>query len=355
MREQLFITEFDNPILPDDYHFAHNVAVRLYDDLVWLLDNKTIQKKLNVQINFKENDKRPSENEKDIFKWLEKNNRQKELDEIISKHTTFALISDICHFVYESLNSAKKVKMTVAYSLIRKPFLENLLIIEQLLVNEKEFLLKFEANPENFDPGKLKDDEKRELIKNSLSKIDSSFLTEDIIFDLRFNKKSSSSFYAISYLATHLVTTRHPDFKTNSNNLNLIFSGNEEWESQLYHYYFFVPFMLFYASEVIDKYLVQKKVITLKIYKKRRFYRIIGQLLCHDSRDKKSIKGNSSAAKLAKHVKVKCESCNKTNQLYKTDFFSLINNNYILCKYCLIDLYSENNSMTNAVNNMYKN
>jgi len=350
MKEQLFITEFDETVLPEEYHFSHNVAVRLHDDLVWLLDDKTIQKKLNVQIKFKPGDKRPKENEKDILAWLSKNGRQKEVDQIISSHTLFALISDTCHFIYESLSSAKNVKMTVAYSLIRKPFLENLLIIEQLLIDEKAFLLKFEEKPEDFDPGKINDAQKKQLINDCLSKINSAFLSQDIIFDLRFDKKNPSSIYAISNLATHLVTTRHPDFRTNANNLNLIFSGFDEWNSQLGHYYFFMPHLLFYAAEVIDKYLLEKKIITLKNYKKRRFYRLIGQLLRHDQGDKKSISGNSSSNKIVRYMKMKCKSCNKTNQLYKSDLFTLINNNHILCKHCLINLFSENNSLDITIN-----
>ena len=70
MSNQLFITEFDEVYLPDVYHFSHNFSVRLYDDLVWLLKDEATQKKLDVTLKFKEGEKKPKDNEKDIIGWL---------------------------------------------------------------------------------------------------------------------------------------------------------------------------------------------------------------------------------------------------------------------------------------------
>lgn len=355
MSNQLFITEFDEVYLPHAYHFSHNISVRLYDDLVWLLKDEQTQKKLNVRLKFKEGDKKPKSNEKDIIGWLIKNGKQKEADEITSKHLLFAVISDICHFTFQALDSAKKIKMTVAFSLIRKPFLENLLIIEQLFTDETSFLKRFDSNPEAFDPGKLKDDEKRQLINRSIEKIKSKFiLNDDLIYTLRFDKKNGNSFYAISNLATHLVTTRYSDFKTEKYNLNFIFSGYEEWDTQLHYFYYFVPYMLLYTAELVDEYLLEKKVITKETFKKRKFFRLMGQVLQFDQFDEKSSKGNSAANKITRALKIKCKNCNKSNQLYKSDLYSLINNDYILCKHCLLDLYHETNSLDEAVNKLIK-
>ena len=66
--------------------------------------------------------------------------------------------------------------MKVAFTLIRKPFLENLLIFEQLLTEEQEFLEKFESDSKNFDPGKINAIKKKELIENSLNQISNNFL-----------------------------------------------------------------------------------------------------------------------------------------------------------------------------------
>jgi hypothetical protein len=345
MRELLSISEYDETKLPEEYHFSHNIAVKLHDDLVAILKDKLIQKKLNFKIDFKPENKKPKDNEEDILNWLSENGYKQISDEIVSRNLIMALTSDICQFIYQSLHSAKYYKLSVAYSLVRKPFLENLLIIEQLLNNEKEFLKKFESSPESFDPGKIRDDEKKLLIKQSIEKIKAILLNADLIFEVRFDKKSDKGFYAMSNLATHLVTTRHPNFKTESLNLNFIFSGYDDWEMQLDHYYYFFPYILFYTTEVIDRYLFEKKMITSKKYKKRKFFRLISQILIHDQFDEKSLKGNSSANKISRKLKIKCKSCEKTNQLHKSDLYTLVKSNYLLCKHCLTDLYHENNSM----------
>lgn len=344
MKELLYISEYDEAKLPEEYHFSHNIAVRLHDDLVAILKDKLIQKKLNFKIDF-EPGRGPKEDEENILDWLNLNGHKQISNELVSRNLVMALTSDICHFIYQSLHSAKYYKLSVAYSLLRKPFLENLLIIEQLLNEESIFLKKFESNPENFDPGKIKDEEKKRLIKESLEKINSVMLNNDLIFEVRFDKKSDNGFYAMSNLATHLVTTRHPIFKTESLNLNFIFSGYDEWEMQLDHFYFFFPYILFYTVEVIDRYLFNKKMISKKKYKKRKFYRLISQIMIHDGYDQKSMKGNSATNKISRKLKLKCKSCGKTNQLNKSDLFILVKSNYLLCKHCLVDLYHENDSM----------
>jgi hypothetical protein len=345
MSEQLFIFDHDYTELPIQHHLSHNITVRVHDQLVDIIKDKSVQRKLNIKIDFKEGDIKPSENEEDIISWLLDNGWSDIANHIFSINLVLALTSDICHFIYQSLHSSKKYKMSVAYTLVRKPFLENLIILEQLLCEESDFLERFSRKPEDFDPGKLNEKSRKDLIEKSLQKIKSAFLDNELIYDIRFEKKNENSLYAMTNIATHLVTTRHPVFKTEKQNLNFIFSGLEEWDSQHQHYYYFIPYLLFYTAEVIDKYLLEKKIITLKYYKKRKFYRFICQIIQHDQFDEKSLKGKSPANRIFQAIKVKCKNCNKQNQLYKSDFYSLIQNNYILCKHCLVDLYYESESM----------
>lgn len=354
MSDRIFITEFDEVDLPPDYHFSHNVLVRLYDDLSGLFDDEKIMNKLNITVKFRADDKRPKK-EEDILEWLTHNGYQKQANQILVKHLTFAIIHDICQFIHQALDSAKKMQVTVALALIRKPFLENLLIIEQLFTDEEDFLTRFNSHPEGFDPGKIRDEKKKEIISKCFSKLRSSHtLDHELIYQLRFDKKSPQSLYAITNLATHLVTTRHAEFKTESTNLNLIFSGYEDYESQLDYFYYFLPHILLYAVEIIDQQLLEKKIITLKKFKKRKFLRLMTQMIHHDTFDEKSLTGKSSINKLINTIKVKCLNCNKVNQLYKSDLFWLVQNHCILCKHCLIDLYFDSNSLDEFINKTIK-
>ena len=346
MQELLFIHEYDETILPDMYKFSHNVCVRLYDDLVWLIKDKKTQNKYQVSLKLKENQINEFDKEINIIKWLKKNGYEEEADEVVSKHLALSIISDFCHFIYQSLHSSKNIKLTVAFNLLRKPFLENLIIIEQLLNDEKAFLKKFDEKPESFDPGILNDNDKKRLISSSISKIKfHESLNSDLIFWLRFKKDNPDSLYAVSNLATHLVTTRNPSYKTENQNMNFIFSGFDEWETQLVYFYYFLPYLLYYATEIIDQYLFEKKIITKPTLKERKFYRIIGQLLHHDRFNIKSLKGKSIKNIMEMPNEVKCLNCNNINQLFKSDYFNIVHNDYLLCKYCLTDLIYESKSV----------
>ncbi|RLK02243.1 hypothetical protein [Tenacibaculum discolor] len=355
MKDTLFIYPRDEVYLPNGYHFSHNVAVKLYDDLVWILKDEKTQKKFNTKIHFEKDGDVPSEEDEDIVEWLIEKGYKKEVDEIISKNLVLGIISDVCHFIHQALDSSKNIKLTVAFTLIRKPFLENLLILEQLLTEEQVFLEKFESDSKKFDPGKINDIKKKQLIENSLKQISNNYLlSSDLINDLRWDKKNPNSIYANANLGTHLVTTRNPSYKTERQNLNLIFSGEEEWSEQLDYFYYFVPVLLYYFTEVVDSYVLRKKIITKRKLTERKFLRLIGQLMLHDQFNEKSIKGKSALNNISKVLKVKCKNCNRINQLFKSDLFNLVSEDYILCKFCLLDLYRETESLNELMTNFLK-
>ena len=150
------------------------------------------------------------------------------------------------------------------------------------------------------------------------------------------------------------MTTRNSSYKTDKQNLNLIFSGFKEWDSQLNYFYYFVPHLLSYLTEVLDQYLLKKKILTLKKFKERKFLRLIGQMLQHDQFDEKSVSGKSTINTLANKIKLTCKNCKRKNQLFKSDLHSLVHEDYILCKYCLHDLLRETDSMRELINKMIK-
>lgn len=356
MTRKLFIYPQDDVKLPEEFHFSHNLCVRLYDDLVWILKDEKTQKKVDVNIPIVDKtDFKEFEDTEDVLEWLQQKGYSKEVNEIVSKHLVMGVISDICHFIYQALDSSKNFKLVVALHLVRKPFLENLLIIEQLLTEESEFLDRFASDSKEFDPGKISDDKKLMLIKESIKKVYSNyFLSHELIYDLRWDKNNVNSIYAQSNMATHLVTTRKTSYKTENQNLNFVFSGIEELDTQLQYFYYFVPTLLYYLTEVVDQYLLSKKVLTLYNFKERKFLRLMGQMLQHDQFDEKSIKGKSSLNKIVNELHVKCKNCKRKNQFYKSDIYSLVHDEYILCKFCLHDLFLETESMKEMIRNVIK-
>jgi hypothetical protein len=354
MNENLYIYDGDETHLPFEFHFSHNLCVRMHDDLVSILTDKGVVKNHGYTVKFKENDPRPAKNEHDILDWLVKHGFTKQVDEIVSRNLLFAIVSDMCHFIFQSLMSSKKMKLTVAFNLMRKPFLENLLVIEQLLADEEKFLRKFELDPSKFDPGKVSDNEKRELINKVTMLIHKNYLLDpDLIFDIRFDKSNANSIYANANLATHLVTNRHSSYLTESQNMNFIFSSFDEWDTQLEYIYYFLPYLLYYTTELIDEYLLKKKLITKKAYNSRKFFRLIGQLLQQNQFDKEP-KGKKGVNEIVKFFKIKCKDCKKLNQLFVSDLFCLVHHDYLLCKHCLSDLKHETKSFEDIISKFMK-
>lgn len=356
MKEYLFIYPRTKTVLPAQYHFAHNLTVRLYDDLVWLLKNEEIQNQLNITIEEKKDYELPEDDENDIIGWLIDNDYKEEADELVSKQLAFAIVSDFCHFIFQTLHSSKKLKMTVAFHLLRKPFLENLLILEQLLVEEEQFLRKFEQESKHFDPGKISNDHKKELIDQCIGEISSEFVRDaELIFEMRYDKSSENSLYVNSNLATHLVTTRYSTYTTESQNMNFIFSGYNEWNTQLKYIYSFLPILLHYASEVIDAYFLKKEIISEKLYKKRKFYRFLSQAFQLEQFEfnEEDLENTSLINSIANTLEVKCNNCGEKNKIYRSDIYYMVHENYLLCKYCLADLINETSSFEDVIRDFF--
>ena len=73
----------------------------------------------------------------------------------------------------------------------------------------------------------------------------------DFIYNIRYSKKTEYSLERLWNMANHLVTTSK-DYKTESLNLNFVFSGAVSKESQWNYLYSVLPYLLFYTVEVIQ-------------------------------------------------------------------------------------------------------
>lgn len=343
--EYLFIDRGDTAPLPNEFHLAHNLTVRYYDDMVELLQNDEIIKKSEAEM-----DVSGIVEEKDIknpefllIDYLEEHGHKKKAQKIISHHLFHGLLSDMCHFIYQSIFCAKRLAPTVALTLLRKPFLENLLILEQLLIDEDEFLLKFNENSEMFDPMSLKRDEKKSIVKEAHEKLSDYDLDYTLNYQIRYNPKNSKSLYAMTNAANHLVTNRYEANRTESLNLNYIFSGRPEWNSQLDYFYFYTPYFLHYTIEIIDSYLLNKGIMSHKFFKKRRAIRIF-RLAVINMEKHGNQKTLNKTKKVLEKIKVRCEECKKENRIYLSDIYSMVHDNYVVCKNCLIDMLNDSDS-----------
>ena len=156
-----------------------------------------------------------------IFDYLLRKNRNDEHDNLIRKNLVNALIMDVCYFLQEALLCSKKKRLTVAFSLLRKPFIYHLPIFLRIMF-DAEFLGNFN-NQDLYDVNKIKEEKKQELINESLELlIGAKSLTRQEIYDWIFNPNEPDSLINIANKALHLSTTRNKNNETEIQNLNFI-------------------------------------------------------------------------------------------------------------------------------------
>ncbi|WP_343697143.1 hypothetical protein [Flavobacterium sp.] len=352
MRLTLSIEEGEEVFISKKHQKINDLCAIIYDQLTEIYIEKNYKNLLKTEIITKEHQKFIDElNAGDIhaLDYLKANNLDHEIELIISKHIFLAVTSDLINFLFESLHCAKRGKMTVAYSLLRKPFLDELFILEQLLVDRTDFVKRFfhDGNPEKYDPSNPKID-KKEIIEKAISKIRFNYFYDvDLIYDLRYNKSFESGINSSTNQALHIVT-KDKNYKTAEQNLNFVFSIKEDMNKYFANYYFVVPNLLFYTVSVIDEiafnFLQDDKNKQVKVIKE--FRRIIAYLFFTEFANISSKKKNEKILKhFYNHLMFKCPVCKHNNQIERADLELFYQIENFICTKCFNTLIHDKKSV----------
>src|SRR5699024_2775126 len=141
---------------------------------------------------------------------------------------------ETCYFLQESLLCSLKMRMTVCFTLLRKPFLEISILLMRIL-NETDFIDRF-SNEDGFDPIKTTPNQKKQLIEKTNYFLNDKFQADDI-FNYIFSKEFGDSLFNLTNNAIHLYTDRNPIAATEKQNLNFIFSTKKDIEAQWEYIY----------------------------------------------------------------------------------------------------------------------
>lgn len=146
-------------------------------------------------------------------------------EQIITKQIIHGMLIDFCYFLQESISSAKRGRVVVAYSLLRRPLVYNFIILLRILYDEN-FFTRF-ISDSSYDPTVYKKEElKKMLDKFDQSKIIST-INGDAIYDIVFNVDNPQSIINLSNRAIHPTTTRKRN-QTGEMNFNFIFAIQED-------------------------------------------------------------------------------------------------------------------------------
>lgn len=223
--------------------YCNNVLVRW---LNWIEENKLCQ--ISFEIKDTEHKNLEENASEDALHWLKDNGYHKEMYEFGKRHILCSLVTDFCHYMFESFNCAAKMKPAVAYALLRKPLRDNLAYIEWLRVNPEELIDKLmDSEPKDYDLSYAK-----EIKKQHIEEICERYGIDRQkgMFEFRYEKDSENSLEKIWNKANHIVTTQNYT-KTAKGALNFIFVNKDDWDALIQYYYTVVPLVMSYAVELI--------------------------------------------------------------------------------------------------------
>lgn len=337
-KHMLLISKGQKNHLPEKYHLVNNACAHIYDQMTDLLTNKEYnpyfnKRTLELTITDESEVAELETGNLNILEWLTKQGRTDELNVILVKHITLSILSDFVNFVYESIINAQKGKLSVAYALLRKPFTDELLLLEQLLTEPEDFINKFFhiGDIKLYDPSSKKHPpNEKEIIEKAFKKVVFMGADADLIYKIRYDKSYSAGINGISNQALHIVTN-DSNYKTSNQNLNFVFSGPKDYQRYWEHYYQFIPVLLIYATSIVDEILLQFLPEEKQEFKK--ITRAIKRLLATDkiffNQEKDSI-----CHLLSGLIVSQCEKCKKESSLDKSDFDLFFETETLSCPHC---------------------
>lgn len=324
--------------LPKKYIDRHSLMLYLYDILVDIL-KKADKYKLSETI-FKFSDKKIQDTNL-IFEEIEQKESIELGTELMGRHILFSILSDMCYYLYESLSCIERGKVTVAYTLARKPLQDNLYYLCWLLDNPNDFykMLK-NKDPKEYDVSNLKSN--KEDVINMYSRILNiineekllSFepLSAELLYELIYDRKSKRGLSQIFDKSIHLVTN-NPNYKTEKNNLNFIFADDKIWSEFWEYYYLKFPYILLFVVEVVIQNFERMLLIPKNVCEVNSLIRNLKFFINFNSNEKKYFEELLSLT-IKDSLTIMCDKCGN-NILDDKDAITEFKEDYIYsCTKC---------------------
>jgi len=242
--------------LPEKFYFKHQFAFFLHDIIAKIVksgEEKNIFYHSVILKNNEETEKLKKISNFEILDYLSKSGYDSDVDEIIKKQIFDAILSDFLHYVYTALETSEKAKLSVSFALLRKPFKDNLFILEWLLADPHDFLKKFKSANSNTEIAidGISPERKKSIIASANSKVQFPFLPSDILYEIRYDKAAPHGLESIWNKANHLITSSR-NFSTEDMNLNFIFSQENDKINQWERFYTLLPGLLMQTIFISD-------------------------------------------------------------------------------------------------------
>lgn len=246
-----------------------------------------------------------------------------------------SLLEDFLNFTLEALKSSEKGKLNVSFSLLRKPFKDNLLYLEWLVSDSDELLsyvVKGEIN--SYEVGKMRKANKIKPILNEVMLINpynKAFenTEDDFIYNLRYNYNSPIGMELRWNSSNHLIT-QAPQIRTKT--FNHIFSTSTDAIASWNYLYTKLPILFLYTLGVL---LVAYEKLFEEITEITKVFNdvLILSKLTHITNQPNSDLIMDYINYL-KNVSYVCDNCNYRTDLNGDVIRGFLENNTIKCTKC---------------------
>lgn len=171
---------------------------------------------------------------------------------VIFKQITYGMIIDFCYFIQEALSCAKRGRIVVAYSLLRRPLVYNLTILMRMMYDES-FYNKF-LHDSSYDATVYKSEDLQKMLAE-FDKVMSP-INAAVIYGLIFDKDNPASIINLSNRAIHPTTTRRWNM-TGEMNFNFIFAMPEDVSNLINVFYHNILAIIAYYFELFSTIIIQ--------------------------------------------------------------------------------------------------
>lgn len=239
--------------LPEQYWLAHEFCFFLHDVMARLLQAGERSGIFKVSLALMDDERRSFEETDDILDWVMEHRSPEERSAVLVTTVFPAVLSDMLHCVYETLETSRKAKLNVSYMLLRKPIQESLYLLETAVADRVAFATKLSADPLKLwsqgAGGCEAHTQNIALVLGTIKeeqRFDAGYLAQ-----LRYDKAASDGFDGACNRAIHLFTG-HKSIKTEAMNINFIFSNAAAKETQWAYLYSRLPYILAYAYQLVE-------------------------------------------------------------------------------------------------------
>ncbi|WPP56695.1 hypothetical protein SOI69_05370 [Acinetobacter pittii] len=241
--------------IPDYYIASHEYIFFLHDHCAKLLVEFQKNNISEIGIDYlleryQEHTGNTSVDIVDVLAFYKKLNIDAPYFHYLTSNLLSGLVSDLLHFIYESLKCFEKRKFSVAYSLLRKPLKENLIFICWLFNNYEDFIDLFEKETYK-SLNNLRESKIKQILKESIDKLPSSEMFDfELLYDMIFSKQLATGLETPCQRATHLITSQGEFLKTKERTINSIFD-NPLNDSHYDSMHICLPYIMLFTTHVI--------------------------------------------------------------------------------------------------------